>query len=481
MRLKNLLRINFILSDLLPICMSSLDFFFSPSSIAVVGASRTQGKIGYEALKNVLIYDYKGRVYPVNPNAKEILGLKCYSSIKDVKEKVELALVAVPAELVPKVLEECGKCRVKGAVIISSGFVEIGRYELATRVLEIAKRYRIRLLGPNTMGFKNATQGLDASFVFGMPYKGKISIVSQSGALSVSAIHHAIREKIGLAKVIGLGNKLDLDEADLIEYLNLDKSTKVIAMYIEGLKNGKRFLQAARSSNKPLVVLKAGRTQAGAKAASSHTGALAGEDKIYEGVFKQVNILRARDTTELFDFANALAHQPPTRGKGIGVISNGGGAGIMLADTCSENNLLVPDLSKITLEKLRKVLPPLVKPRNPVDLVADASFYRYEGAMRALLEDKNIDGIIVTCVHGGYARPREYVGAVLKMIQLQRKDPKPNKPIICCWIGGKEVEEVIEDLKVENVPIYQDTTRAARAMLALVKEGYRLGLHREKI
>ncbi|MEW6069158.1 MAG: CoA-binding protein [Candidatus Thermoplasmatota archaeon] len=459
----------------------ALDFFFNPRSIAVIGASRTQGKIGYETLKNLIIYDYKGKVYPVNPNAKEILGLKCYSSVKEIKEQVELAIVVVPAQLVPKVLEECGEKSVRGAVIISSGFAEVGNYELAEKVLSIAKKYKIRILGPNTMGFKNATDGLDASFVFGMPYKGKISIVSQSGALSVSVIHHALREKIGLAKVVGVGNKLDLSEEDLIEYLANDKDTKVICMYIEGLKDGIKFLEAAKKCDKPIIVIKAGRTEAGAKAAISHTGSLAGSDRIYEGALKQANIIRVRDMTELFDFANALANQPPAKGRRIGIISNGGGAGIMLADTCSENNLLVPELEEETIIKLAKILPPLVKPRNPVDLVADASFYRYEGAMKALLEDKNIDGIIVTCVHGGYARPREYVGAVLKMVELQSKDKAPDKPIICCWVGGKEVEEIIEDLKGANVPVYQDTTRAARAMWSLVKEGYRLGLHRERI
>lgn len=458
---------------------SKLEFFFNPKSIAVIGASRIPGKIGYEALKNVLIYDYKGSVYPVNPNADEILGLKCYPSVKDIKDKIDLAIIVVPAAVVPDILEECGKKSVKGAIIISSGFIEIGNYELGERVLKIAKKYRMRILGPNTMGFKNATEGLDASFVFSMPYKGNISVASQSGALSIGVIHHALREKIGLSKVIGLGNKLDIDDADLIEYLNEDENTKVIAMYIEGLKDGKKFLSAAKKCKKPIIVLKAGRTTAGAKAALSHTGAMAGADSVYEGAFKQTNLIRANDVTELFDFANALANQPPARGRRIGIISNGGGAGILLADTCAECGLLVPDLAENTIKELKTILPPLVIPRNPVDLVADASFYRCYGAMRALLHDKNIDGLIVTCVHGGYARPREYAGAVLKMVEMQREDSAPDKPIISCWIGGKEIEEVAEDLKTENVPVYEDTTRAAKAMLALVKEGYRLGLHKE--
>lgn len=461
---------------------AKLDFLFNPKSIAVIGASRTHGKIGYETLKNVLIYNYKGKVYAINPNADEILGLKCYSSIEDIPEKeLDLAIIVVEAKLVPKVLEQCGNKKVKGAVIISSGFIEIGNYKLAEQVLKKAKKHNIRLLGPNTMGFKNVTDGLDASFVFGMPYKGKISIVSQSGAFGVGVIHHALLEKIGLAKVISVGNKLDIDDADLIEYLDEDDSTKVIGMYIEGLKNGRRFLEAAKKCKKPIVVVKAGKTHAGTRAVVSHTGALAGIDNIYEGAFKQANIIRAKDITELFDFTNALTHQPPAKGIRIGIISNSGGAGVLLADSCSEHGLLVPELENHTAENLKKILRPFIKPHNPVDLAGDATFYTYKGAIEALLGAKNIDALIVTCIHAGYARPKEYVGAVLKMVEKQRNDKAPDKPIICCWVGGKEVEEVIEDLKTANVPVYRDTTRAACAMHALVKEGYRLGLHREKV
>ena len=461
--------------------LMSLERFFNPKSIAVIGASRTPGKIGYETLKNTLVYDYKGKMYPVNPNADEILGQKCYPNVKAVRDKIDLALIVVPAEMVPGILEECGKKKIKNAVIVSSGFIEIGEKKLAENILLIAKKYGIRILGPNTMGFKNPVDGLDASFVFGMPYKGSISVVSQSGALSIGVIYHALLEKIGLSKVIGMGNKLDIDDADIIEYLEKDPSTKVIAMYIEDVKNGKKFLSAAKKCSKPIVVIKAGKTKAGAKAVSSHTGAMAGSDKIYDGVFKQADIIRVNDVTELFDVSNALANQPPARGNRVGIISNGGGAGILLADACSDNDLEVPYLNNYTVKKLKKILPPLVTPGNPVDLVADAGFHRYEMATKAVLEDKNIDGVIVTCVHGGYARPREYTGAVLKMVELQRNDPKHDKPIISCWIGGREIEEVTEDLKNENIPVYQDTTRAVNAMKALVKEGYRLGLHSRRI
>lgn len=445
---------------------------FSPKSIAVIGASRSPTKIGYETLKNVLVYDFKGKVYAVNPEATEILGVKCYPSVKNIPDKIDLAIIVVPAAKVPKVMRECGESGVKGAVIISSGFMEIGEEgkKLADEILKIAHTYKIRFLGPNTMGFKNPVDGLDASFVYAMPYKGPVAVVSQSGALSVGVIFHAAMEKIGLSKVIGVGNKLDIDDADLIEYLEHDQSTKVIAMYIEGLRDGKKFLEVARKCEKPIVAIKAGRTKAGAAAATSHTGSLAGSDNVYDGIFKQANILRAKDVTELFDIANALAHQPPAKGNRIGIVSNGGGAGILLADGCVENGMVIPQLSRETIEKIRRVLPPLVIPRNPVDIVADASFERYEVVSHAVLDDENIDGLIVTCVQGGYARPREYAGAVMKLMHKHGL----RKPIIACWIGGEEVEEVITDLKIRNIPVYPSTTRAVNAMTALVREGERL-------
>lgn len=445
---------------------------FSPDSIVVIGASRVPTKIGYEALKNVLVYSYKGKVCAVNPNATEILGVPCYPSVKDVPWTIDLAIIVVPAAEVPKVMEECGLKGVKGAVVISSGFMEVGESgkEIAEKLLSVARKYGIRFLCPNTMGFKNPVEGLDASFAFGMPYKGKIAIASQSGALSIGVIYLAAMEKIGLSKVIGMGNKLDICDADIIEYLDNDPSTSVIGLYIEGVKDGRKFFQAVKKCRKPIVVIKAGRSKEGAAAATTHTGSLAGSDIVYDGVFKQTNVIRVADVTELFDVSNALANQPCARGDRIGVISNGGGVGILLADGLVEHGMKVPDLSSATIEKLRKVLPPHVIPRNPVDLVADANFYRYEASMIAVLEDPGIDGAIVTCVHGGYARPGEYAGAMIKLVERLRRE-RAVKPVIGCWIGGNEISEVIEDLKDEDIPVYPSTTRAVEAMASLVNVG----------
>jgi acetyl coenzyme A synthetase (ADP forming)-like protein len=449
----------------------TLDLFFNPSSIAVIGASRTPTKIGYETLKNVLVSNYHGKVYPVNPNASHILGLKCYPSVLALPYDVDLALITVPAKFVPKVILECGKKGVKGAIIISSGFSEIGEGKLEDEVLETARKYNVRILGPNTMGFKNATNSLDAAFVYGMPRKGNIALISQSGALSIGMIHLANSELIGLSKVVGTGNKIDIDDAELIRYFAHDSSTRVLAMYIEEIKNGEDFIKAVKHFPKPIVAIKAGKTMAGAKAISSHTGAMAGSDRIYNSVFKQTGIIRAHDTVELFDFTRALESQPSSRGHRIGIVTNGGGAGILLADACEENGLIVPPLTQKTYKKIDAVLPPLIHPSNPVDIVGDAGFYRYEMCSRALLEDSTINGLIITSVQAGYARPREFAGAIEKMIYEQHLHEEYDKPIIGCWIGGKEYEDLVIDLKRAGVPIYPSTTRAARAMWALVEEG----------
>ena len=441
----------------------------TPHSIAVIGASREPVKIGHATLLNVLVSGYPGKVYPVNPNAHEIMGLRCYPSVLAIPDEVDVAIITVPAKFVPKVVRECAEKGVAGTIIISAGFGEIGGEGkvLEDELRKIVKETGIRIIGPNTMGYKNPVDDLDASFVFGMPDAGDIALASQSGALCIGMIHHANRERIGLSKVISVGNKIDVDDGEIIDYLNGDPDTKVIAMYIEGIKDGKGFIDSVKKCKKPIVAIKSGRTKAGAAAAATHTGSLSGSDRIYDSVFKQLSIHRARDTPELFDFAIALSRQPALRGRKIGIVTNGGGAGILLSDAIEMEGLEVGEITEETKERLRKVLPPISTPRNPVDVIGDAGFYLYESASKILLEDKNIDGIIVVCVHAGYARPKEYVGALKKLVKEHKGC---GKPILGCWIGGEEMESVILDLKKENIPIYPSTTRAARAMAVLKAE-----------
>lgn len=452
---------------------------FSPKSIAVIGASRSPMKIGYEILQNILVQGYTGKVYPINPETPTIMGLKTQPSVLAVKDDIDLAIIAVPAEFVPKVMTECAKKKVKGVIVISSGFSETGEKGklLEEEVLQIARKGGIRLIGPNTLGYKDPIDNLDAAFVFGMPRPGEIALISQSGALCIGMIYYANGEHIGLSRVISVGNKADVDDADLIDYLDNDPSTKVIAMYIEGIKDGKKFLDSARRCQKPIVAIKAGRTPAGSAAASTHTGSFSGSDAVYDSAFKQVHIQRAYDVIELFDFARALAYQPPTLSNKVGIISNGGGAGIMIADWCESIGLKVPNLSKKTVEALRPHLPSITTARNPLDVAGDARFYRYHATGSIMLSDPNVDALIMTCVHAGIARPREYVGAVIKLVEEKRN---LKKPIVACWVGGPEVDEVVQELRVKNIPVYPSAMRAAKAVRCLYDEGRRLEILTKK-
>ncbi len=453
--------------------MSKLNTFFKPKSIAVVGASKDSRKIGHSALKNILISDYECKIFPINPNEKEILGLKCYKKVTKVPEDIDLVLISVPAKIVPKVLKDCKEKNVKNVIIISSGFSEIGNKELEEELKEIIKDTNMNVLGPNVMGYKNASIGLDASFVYGNPKKGSVSLISQSGALGIGMIYLANNEYMGVSKIIGVGNKIDIDDDDLIDYFAKDPDTKVIGLYIEAVKDGREFMNSIYDCDKPVLVVKAGRSSAGARATESHTGSMAGSDKIYSAAIKQAGGIRCRDVVELFDMAKALAGQPPAMGNRVGIITNGGGLGILLTDACEANGLKIPKLSKKTYKKIDKILPELVKPNNPVDLVADAGFYRYEAATRYMLEDPNIDAVIVASVHGGYARPEEFTGAILKMVRERKYHETYKKPILATWVGGREYEDLVLDLKSAGVPIYPSSWRTARSMLSLYLEGKR--------
>jgi acetyl coenzyme A synthetase (ADP forming)-like protein len=459
----------------------NLETFFKPKSIAVVGASKDSRKIGHASLKNLLISDYQCKIYPINPKEESILGQKCYKKVTDISGIIDLVIICVPAAIVPIILKDCKEKKVKNVIIISSGFSEIGNHNLENELKKIIKNSQMRVLGPNVMGYKNASIGLDASFVYGTPRKGSIALISQSGGLGIGMIYLANNEFIGLSKIVGVGNKIDIDDDDLIDYFTNDPETKVIGLYIEAVKEGRKFMNAIKRCNKPVLVVKAGRSSAGARATASHTGSMAGSDKIYTAAIKQAGGIRCRDLVELFDMAKALNVQPPAQGNQIGIVTNGGGLGIMLSDACEANGLVIPKLSQKTIKKIDEILPDLITPNNPIDVVADAGFYRYETATRALLEDKNIDGVIVASVHGGYARPEEFTGAILKMIRERKLHEEFKKPILATWVGGREYEDLVLDLKSAGVPIYPSSWRTARAMLSLYLEGLRLNKEQKKI
>lgn len=457
-----------------------LDTFFKPKSIAVVGASSNTTKIGHAALKNILISDYDCKVYPINPHEEKILGEKCYKKLTDVPGKIDLVLISVPAKIVPDIMLDCVSKNVENIIIISSGFSEVGNHELEKRLEEIIKKSKMRVLGPNVMGYKNASIGLDASFVYGNPRKGNVALISQSGALGIGMIYLANNEFMGVSKIIGVGNKIDIDDDDLIDYFAQDPETKVVGLYIEAVKEGRTFMNSIKACDKPVLVVKAGRSRAGARATASHTGSMAGSDDIYSAAIKQAGGIRCRDIVELFDMAKALVGQPPLKGNKIGIVTNGGGLGILLTDACEENGLIIPKLSKKTHKKIDDILPDLISPNNPVDLSADAGFLRYELATSALLEDPNIDGVIVASVHGGYARPEEFTGAILKMIRERKLHEEYKKPIIATWVGGREYEDLVLDLKASGVPVYPSAWRTARTMVGLYLEGQRVKREKSK-
>ena len=458
-----------------------LESFFKPKTIAVVGASRNITKIGHAALKNILISDYECKVFPVNPHEKVILGLKCYKNLTQIPVDLDLVSISVPAKIVQQILRDCVKKNVKNVIIISSGFSEIGNHELEDELKEIIKGKKMRVLGPNVMGYKNAADGLDASFAYGKARKGNLSLISQSGALGIGMIYLANNEFVGISKIIGVGNKIDIDDDDLIDYFAQDPDTNVIGLYIEAVKDGRAFMNSIKKCKKPVLVVKAGISQAGARATASHTGSMAGSDNIYDAAIKQAGGIRCRDVVELFDLARSLAGQPPARGNRIGIVTNGGGIGILITDACVTNGLTVPQLSKKTYKKIDKILPDIIKPNNPVDILADAGFYRYEAATRALLEDPNIDGVIVASVHGGYARPQEFTGAILKMVRERKLHEEYKKPILAVWVGGKEFEDLVWDLKSAGVPIFPSSWRIARSMMGLYLEGQRLKRENKEI
>lgn len=377
----------------------SFEKIFNPKTICVIGASRDPKKIGNVIFKNLLLNNKK--VFPINPNAKKILNVKAYPSVLKIKEKIDLAIIAVKAEIVPFVLEECGKKGIKHAIIISSGFKEVGNYELEEKVKKIAEKYRIKIIGPNVLGILDNYSNFDSIFIpkekLKRPPKGFLSFVSQSGALGACLLNHFAKENIGISKFVSLGNELNVDESDLIEFLGKDKKTKVISVYIEGIKNGKKFLRIAKKvgRKKPIIVIKGGKTEEGKKAVLSHTGSLAGSYDAYKAAFKQANLIEANSLREFLIISKTFSFFQKIRKKDVFVITNGGGYGILTIDMLAKFSIPLAKLSKKSIKILRKNLPKNIVIKNPLDLLGDADLNRYKIALKACLNDKNIGILLI--------------------------------------------------------------------------------------
>src|SRR5215469_214141 len=379
----------------------NIESMFSPTSIAVLGASNRKGSVGNAVMINIISGGFVGKLYPVNPSSETILGLKCYSTILEIAEPVDLAIIIIPSKVVPQVLEECGKKGVKAAVIISAGFKEIGEQGkiLEDKIKKIAKDYGIRLIGPNCIGFINTDPrvSLNASFTKGMPKSGNIALVSQSGAICVAMLEYAKMRNMGFSKVFSLGNKADLNENDLLAMLAKDDATSVVLMYIEDLVDGRRFIEIAShitgdaEKRRPILALKVGESAVGAKSIASHTGALAGSQEAYKAIFAQSGVLRVDTLEELFDYAIAFAYQPiPKYGGGTAVVSNAGGPATIIADASSKYNLKLAKLTEKTVSELLKILPATASLINPIDIIGDADHIRYEKTLRTVLKELDL-------------------------------------------------------------------------------------------
>ena len=453
----------------------NLDFLFYPKSVAVIGASNKEGKIGNAIMKNLINFGFKGKVYPVNVKESEVMGIKAYKSVLEIPEEVDVAVVAIPGRFVPQVLEECGQKGVKGAVVISAGFKEAGNVELEEKLVEVARKWNIRVVGPNCLGITNIENGFDCTFNpperQARPPFGKVAFMSQSGAFGAAILDWAARHEVGMSKFISLGNMADLDESDFMEYLKDDDATRVITAYLEGVKDGRKFLRAAREATKkkPVVILKSGRTEAGAKAAASHTGSLAGSYAIYKAAFEQSGVLEARSMRQLFNYAKALAMQKPAKGDRVAIVTNGGGAGVMMSDGLLERGMRLAELSESTNEKFRKAieegkLPEHMSYGNPVDIIGDAPSTRYEVAMRYVLEEGNVDVLVVIAL---FQSPALDEGIVEKVGKMQEY----GKPIVFVAPGGAYPEKMARRIEKVGVPVFETVEDGVDAVYALVKYG----------
>ncbi len=444
----------------------NLDALFSPKSIAVIGASNRQGSVGRAAFTNILLNEYTGTVYPVNPKEHSISGVRAYPSVLDLPETVDLAVVIVPATIVPEVVEESGKKGVRGLVVISAGFREVGHdgAELERQVLSIVRKHSMRMIGPNCLGIINSDPEtrLNASFASGMPMEGSIAFASQSGALGEAVLDYAAGENIGFSKFISMGNKADVNENDILEYLRADPKTKVILLYIEDVVDGRRFVDTVSrvTEEKPIIAVKAGVSPEGARAASSHTGALAGSDEAYNAILKQSGVIRVESIIDLFDYARAFAKQPLPRGSRVAIITNGGGPGIMATDASVRYGLRISQFSEATKNKLRAGLPKEASVDNPVDLIGDAQADRYEFAMQAL-NDENVDCGLVLLT------PQAMVDLKKVAQTIASVGPRFGKTILASLLGLGDVTPAVGILESNNIPNYSFPESAVRALAAM--------------
>ncbi|HNY36344.1 MAG TPA: CoA-binding protein [Candidatus Pacearchaeota archaeon] len=438
---------------------------FNPKSIALIGASDELKTVGLGLAKNLLEGKDLRKIYFVNPKRKEVLGIKCFDTILDIKDKIDLVIIAVPSKLVKNIVSECCEKKVGTIIIVSSGFKEAGNVKEEEEIRDIARKYKIPLIGPNCLGIINPSINLNASFAPITPKKGNIAFLSQSGALLDSVVD---KNKLGFSKVISYGNEAGIDLADFIEYLKTDNETKVISIYFEGVKDGRKFMRIAKevSKIKPIVAIKSGRSDKGKEAVGTHTGTLAGDYSVYQAAMKQSGVILVDTLEELFDVSLVLSSLPKCE-NGIGIVTNGGGLGVLTVDYCSEMGIEIPSLSKTTISFLEKnkVMEKVVSKNNPLDVLGDALSDRYAVAIESLLKQNDINGLIVISTPQLMTEHEKNAKIITEL-----RNKYPLKPIVCCFLGGQSVNSAIEYLESNRIPNYTDVKRAVKSINSLIKK-----------
>jgi len=462
--------------------LEKIDAILSPKSVAVVGASNTQGKVGHDIFENIIKGDYQGVLYPINPKAKAVKCVRSYPSLMDLPDPVDLAIIIVPPKAALASIDECAKKGIKGAVIVSAGFRETGE---EGRLIEDAitakcREAGIRLVGPNCLGVINphpATR-LNASFSARMPAYGHMSFISQSGALCTAVLDFAADRDFGFSKFISVGNKADVDELDLLRYLHADADTEVIMIYLEEIKRTAEFITTVKEITSgerptPVLVIKSGRTSAGARAAASHTGALAGSEGVYDALFEQSGIIRADSIEDLFNYAGAFAPRKIPRGNKVAIVTNAGGPGIVCTDMTISSGLELAQFREDTVETLASHLPATANIHNPVDVIGDATHDRYANALRAVINDQGVDGALVILTPQSMTNALGTAEAVVKIAN------STNKPILCCFMGVIDVSSGVKHLQENGLPVYRFPEHAAQSFGALYR--YSRWVHRQHL
>ncbi|TFG28898.1 CoA-binding protein [Candidatus Thorarchaeota archaeon] len=445
-----------------------IDVLFHPRSIAVIGASSTKGKLGNDVMRNLIDSGYERRIYPINPRADEVLGYKAFRSVKDVPSDVDVAVIVIPAKHVLRAVEECGQKGVKALVIITAGFKEIGHdgQEAEKQLVEIAEKYEMVIQGPNCLGIINTSAPYNASFSAGTPSKGTIAFASQSGALMTGILDWSLMEKIGFSKFVSLGNKAHLDEADFIEAFGRDPDSTFLLLYIESVVDGHKFMNACKKviQHKPIFIVKSGVSAAGARAASSHTGSLAGSDTAYDVAFKQCGVRRASDMASLFDIASVFDDMHLPAGNRVAIITNAGGPGILTTDACEAEGLQIAQLSSQTVEFLKENLPPAAAVYNPIDALGTAQPEDYALCIEAALRDENVDSVLVLLTPQAMTKETETAQVI---VEAHRK--YPDKPVIAVFMGGNSMVYPRIVLTEGRIPIFDFPERAVHALAELYK------------